>query len=304
MTPLAIAFTPNYFVQAATMLLSLLQSSHKESHYHVYCLVSEEIPSSMQEKLDRLGKGRLEFSYIPLGGKLEGVYTDPRYTEAASFRLLLPELLPEEKSIVYVDCDVIIRQNIAKLYSKTELGDNYLAAVFEAPIEDQAERIKKLGCNPNSYFNSGFLIMNLEKMRQDKLTDKLLDACKVDWLEFPDQDALNQVCQGKVLGLSPVCNGIRTFFLPQYHQDFNKLYSDYLWFSVQDKGNIHYTGGKPWNIFSVRFGDWWRTYESLPQEIKEEWTPDKKPLRIWKIYRTGIGHWIIDNIQALYRRFK
>ena len=64
------------------------------------CLVTEEIPTRIQEKLTRLGGGRLSFRYIPLKGRLEGVYTDPRYTEAASFRLLLPELLPEWKSLL------------------------------------------------------------------------------------------------------------------------------------------------------------------------------------------------------------
>ena len=81
-TPLAIAFTPNYFVPAATMLRSLLDAS--TSSFEVICLVTEEIPTRMQDKLCRLGGGRLSFRYIPLKGRLEGIYTDPRYTEAVT----------------------------------------------------------------------------------------------------------------------------------------------------------------------------------------------------------------------------
>ena len=212
--PLAIAFTPNYFVPAATMLRSLLDSS-KDS-FKVICLVSEEIPERMRIKLERLGEGRLSFEYIPLQGRMEGIYTDPRYTETASFRLILPELLPEYDSIAYIDCDVIVRQDIGKLYRETDLGDNYVAAVFEAPIENQAERARALGCDPNKYFNSGFLLMNLRQMREEKVSEKLLDACRVPYMEFPDQDALNQVCLGRVLPLSPVYNSIRTFFIRKY----------------------------------------------------------------------------------------
>ena len=281
--PLAIAFTPNYFVPAATMLRSLLDAS--EGAYEVICLVTDPIPQRMQEKLQRLGGGQLSFTYIPMKGRLQGIYIDPRYTEAASFRLLLPELLPEYESVAYIDCDVIVRQDIGKLYERTDLGDNYLGAVFEAPIENQAERFRALGCDPARYFNSGFLLMNLAAMRKDKVSEKLLEACKVDWLEFPDQDALNQVCQDHVLPLSPVYNSIRTFFLPQYKADFVRQYSEDLWNEVQDHGNIHYTGGKPWNIFSVRFADWWRTYESLPEEIRQEWTPPRKAAMLWKMYR-------------------
>ncbi len=302
MTPLAIAFTPNYFVPAATMLRSLLDAS--EGAYEVICLVTDPIPQRMQEKLQRLGDGRLSFTYIPMKGRMEGIYIDPRYTEAASFRLLLPELLPEYDAVAYIDCDVIVRQDIGKLFETTDLEDNYLGAVFEAPIENQAERFRALGCDPSRYFNSGFLLMNLAAMRKDKVSEKLLDACKVDWLEFPDQDALNQVCQGKVLPLSPVYNGIRTFFIPEYKKEFTAQYSEALWEEVQREATIHYTGGKPWNIFSVRFADWWRTYERLPEEIRQEWTPPRKAAALWKLYRIRPADALLEGIRRLKQALK
>lgn len=302
-TPLAIAFTPNYFVPAATMLRSLLDAS--TGSFEVICLVTEEIPARMQEKLIRLGGGRLSFRYIPLKGRLEGIYTDPRYTEAASFRLLLPELLPEYDSLVYVDCDVIVRQDIGKLYRETDLGDNYLGVVFEAPIEDQAVRFRALGCDPQCYFNSGFLLMNLEQMRKEKVSEKLLEACRVPYLEFPDQDALNQVCQGRVLPLSPLYNGIRTFFLPQYRHDFEKEYPQPgLWEKVQQGATIHYTGGKPWNLFTVQFAPWWQTYDTLPEEIKREWAPNARLHCLWKFYRMKWVEKAIEGLRSLKRSIK
>lgn len=300
-TPLAIAFTPNYFVPAAVMLRSLLDSS--TGAFELICLVTEEIPLPMQEKLLAMGEGRLSFRYIPLAGRLQGVYTDPRYTEAASFRLLLPEILPEYDSIAYIDCDVIVRQDIGKLFCETDLGDNYLGVVFEAPIEDQAVRFRALGCDPRCYFNSGFLLMNLKQMRAESVSEKLLEACRVPYLEFPDQDALNQVCQGRVLPLSPIHNGIRTFFLPQYRPDFEQEYPQPgLWEEVQRSATIHYTGGKPWNLFTVQFGAWWKVYDSLPAEIKAEWKPGKMS-RVWRLYRTPAGR-IIDAARSLKRKLK
>ena len=295
--PLAIAFTPNYFVPAATMLRSLLDASTGE--FEVICLVTEGIPERMQAKLVRMGAGRMTFKYIPMAGRLQGVYTDPRYTEAASFRLLLPEILPEYDRIVYIDCDIIVRQDIGRLWRETDLGDNYLGVVFEAPIEQQAERFRALGCDPQRYFNSGFLLMNLKQMREEKVSERLLEACRVPYLEFPDQDALNQVCQGRVLPLSPVYNSIRTFFIPKYRPDFVRQYSGTIWNEVQRCGTIHYTGGKPWNIYSVRFGDWWRVYESLPDEIRLEWTPPVKMLRLWHLYQIPVFRGIIDGFRKL-----
>lgn len=296
---LAIAFTPNYFVQAATTLRSVLDAS-PDGQFHVVCMLTEEIPQRMQDELQRMGGGRLAFEYIPLKGRMEGLYIDPRYTEAASFRLLLPELLPELDRILYLDCDIIVRQNLARLWEGTELADNYMAVVFEAAIEGQAERFRALGCDPGRYFNSGFLLMNLKQMRTEKVSERLLEACRVPYLEFPDQDALNQVCQGRVLPLSPLYNSIRTFFIPKYKADFVRQYGEGLWDKVQREATIHYTGGKPWNLFTVQFGAWWRVYDTLPAEIRAEWTPGKIA-RFWKFYRTPFGR-LFDIVRRIKQK--
>ena len=296
MTALAIAFTPNYFVQAATTLRSVLNAS-PDGMFRVVCMLTEEIPQRMKDELNRLGAGRLELEYILLKGRLKDVYIDPRYTEAASLRLLLPELLPELDRILYLDCDIVVRQDLAKLWEETQLGDNYLAAVYEAAIEGQAERFRALGCDPARYFNSGFLLMNLARMREEKVSEKLLEACRVPYLEFPDQDALNQVCQGHVLPLSPLYNSIRTFFIPKYKPDFVRQYGEGLWEQIQKEATIHYTGGKPWDLFTVQFAAWWRVYDSLPAEIKAEWTPGRMA-RFWKFYRTPLGR-VLDAVRNL-----
>lgn len=302
MTPIVVAFTQNYYVPVAVMLRSLLDSSR--GAYYVVCLLTEELPGRMRRNLESLDSGRLKFEYRNLGGRLKDVPVDPRYTEAAMFRLLLPDLLPEYDSVVYADCDMIMRQDVDALFSGTDLGDNYLAAVFEAPIENQAERFESVGCVATEYFNSGFLLMNLKQLREEGVVAKFLEASKREDLEFPDQDVLNMVCRGRVLQLAPIYNGIRTFFLPQYKADFQKRYSISEWEEVQEKGSIHYTGGKPWNLFTVKFGEWWRTCETLPREIRDEWTPNPKVLRLWKIYRTKPGGWCIDMLQAVYRSIK
>ena len=115
MIPLAIAFTPNYFVQAATTLRSVLDAS-LDGQFRVVCMLTEEIPQRMQDELKRMGGGRLVLEYLPLKGRLQGIYIDPRYTEAASMRLLLPELLPELDRVLYLDCDIIVRQDLARLW--------------------------------------------------------------------------------------------------------------------------------------------------------------------------------------------
>ncbi|MDE5493053.1 glycosyltransferase family 8 protein [Elizabethkingia meningoseptica] len=302
--PLVLAFTPNYFIPAATCLYSILKNSSEAEKLHVICLLTEELPLRMIEKLKRLTGDRIQYSFINLTGKLQDIYIDERYTVAASYRLLLPDLLPEYDQALYIDCDVIVRNNLAKLYNEIDLKDNYLAAVYEASLDFQIPYLNSIGSKPGEYINSGFLIMNLKQLRQDGMVAQFLKAAKADGLQFPDQDVLNQLCKGRILALPPYYNSIRTFFLPQYKKYFLKYYSEEDWKSVQEHGTIHYTGAKPWNNFTVKFKEWWDYYEQLPSEIKTEWTVNKKIHVLYKIYYTRIGNFLISTLQKLYRKLK
>ena len=303
MTPICIAFTPDYFVPAAVTLQSIMNAvPEKGTVLKIYCLVTEDIPKRQKDMLERLGGRKILFNYINLKGRLKGLYIDPKYSEAASYRLMLPDLLNEEEKVIYIDCDIVVRKDIASLYESVDLGNNLLAAVMEAPIEGQAERWEAIGCNSRHYFNSGFLIMNLARMREEGSSARLLNELNTDYLEFPDQDALNIVCQGRVMALSPVYNGIRTFFLPQYRNNFISQYSEEDWQKVQSEGTIHYTGGKPWNMFTVKFGEWWGEYRKLPAEIRREWRPKPLIKLLSFFYSMGLIRIMIDFARNIKRR--
>ena len=233
-----------------------------EGELHVICLLSEELPERLKLKIQLIGEGRTCYSFVNLQGKLQHIYIDQKYTEAASYRL------------------------------------------FEASMDFQLDHLKTIGCNPNEYINSGFLIMNLELMRKDNMVEKFIEASKVDYLEFPDQDVLNQLCKDRILALPPYYNSIRTFYLPQYKKFFLQKYTEQDWLEVHRHGTVHYTGAKPWNQFTVQFQLWWQYYEQLPEIIKKEWQVDKKIYFLSKLYRTSCGTFVVDKLQALYRKMK
>lgn len=306
LVPLIIAFTPNYFIPAATCLYSLFENidSKNQVGLHIICLLSEELPERMKRKIRLIGGKRAYYSFVNLKGKLQDIYIDTKYTEAASYRLLLPDLLPEYDKVMYIDCDVIVRNDLVKLYHTIDLEDNYLAAVFEAPLDFQIEHFRSIGCNPMEYINSGFLIMNLELMRQDNMVKKFLQASKNNNLEFPDQDVLNQLCKGRILGLPPYYNSIRTFFLPQYKQFFLQKYTEQDWRDIHHHGTVHYTGAKPWNHFTVEFQLWWQHYERLPIVIRKEWKANLRMYFLYKIYTSNLGFIVFNSILNGYRFFK
>lgn len=303
--PLVLAFTPNYFVPVATCIRSVLHHAAPDATFHFICLLTEALPIAMQQLLTGLADKTHKFTFTDLTGKLpDDVYVDPKYTIAASFRLLLPDLLPQYEKILYIDCDMIFRNDLHMLYHSLDLRDNYMAGVFEATLPAQRAHMEAVGCKPGTYINSGLLCMNLKQLRADKMVGKFLEAAKVDGLEFPDQDVINQLCQGRILGLAPFWNSIRTFLLPQYKASFLQFYTEQDWQMVQKKGNIHYTGPKPWNRFTVAFDLWWSYYDRLPGAVKKCMTIDPKLALFARVYQTSFGKFSVQLLQAVYRKFK
>ena len=59
--PLVIAFTPDYFIPAATCLYSIITSMQAEGELHVICLLSEELPERLKLKIQLIGTHLLFF---------------------------------------------------------------------------------------------------------------------------------------------------------------------------------------------------------------------------------------------------
>ncbi len=277
--PLIVAFTPNYLVPVATTLRSVLDSSSVETQYDVVCLVSEMPDDLFKHRLSLIdgGTGRLKFRYMNLEHKLQGAYVDPRYSSAANYRLVIADELPEYRYALYTDCDIIIRQDLGQLYRSLDLGDAYMAGVAEASTKWQVERYAKLGCVQGEYINSGFLVLNLEVMRREHISERFAEfLSEADYLEFPDQDAINVVCRGRLHYLPPKYNSIRTFLLPAYRDLFLSYYTAQDLEEVHRQGNIHYTGTKPWKGYAVYLEYWWRTYLALPSEIRQDMKLDRR----------------------------
>ncbi len=303
--PVVVAFTPNYFVPVATCISSVLRNATEDARFYFICLLTEALPVRMQELLFELAGERGRFTFMDLADALSvDIYVDPKYTVAASYRLLLPDLLPQYDKVLYIDCDMIFRNDLSELYYNLDLADNYMAGVFEATLEVQQAHMQAIGCMPGTYINSGLLLMNLKQLRTDGMVAKFLEAAKEEGLEFPDQDVINQLCKGRTVGLHPSWNSIRTFLLPQYKADFLKFYTDQDWQIVQRKGNVHYTGPKPWKTFTVAFDLWWGYYNMLPEEIKQLLLVDPKLALFAKIYQKPWGRTFVHSLQRIYRKVK
>ncbi|MDO5463282.1 MAG: glycosyltransferase family 8 protein, partial [bacterium] len=127
-------------------------------------------------------------------------------TQEMYYRFLLPNLLTNEKRTIYMDVDILAMNDITPLW-KYDLKGAYMAGVAEEKNETFAHYKISLGMHPASdYFNSGVLVMDLEKLREIDFETKCmtLTAEMHDRIAWPDQDVINLVLEGKICTL-PRC---------------------------------------------------------------------------------------------------
>lgn len=127
-----------------------------------------------------------------------------RWPRSICFRLLAPDLLPDEiNRIIYLDCDIIANTDLRRLWT-TDMAGYAIAAVSDidrctdAALTGMLSALREL---PQSrrYFNSGVMLMDLAQMRQTRVHDKMLRLIYEagDALPYPDQDALNLILHGQ-----------------------------------------------------------------------------------------------------------
>lgn len=141
------------------------------------------------------------------------------FTNYCFGKLLLGDLVDEDK-ILYLDIDTIVVRDISNLW-KYNIDDYYVAGVKDFGIEKRGN-IDELGIT--RYINSGVLLFNLKKVREDKIIDKWFSFINENRLIFPDQDALNVVCHEKILYLSCIYNVCEDVTMPLINHSLARIY--------------------------------------------------------------------------------
>ena len=90
-------------------------------------------------------------------------------------------MFPEYKKGLYLDSDIIVLGDISKLYNN-DIQDNIIGACVDMSIQDVPEFLNyvenAVGIDRAKYVNSGVLLMNLEKMREEKFSSKNGTLCQ------------------------------------------------------------------------------------------------------------------------------
>jgi lipopolysaccharide biosynthesis glycosyltransferase len=158
---------------------------------------------------------------------------------------LLP---PDARRVVYLDSDLVVRDNLDFLFS-FDLGGAPLGAVQTAVVSQGLPTWRSLGLSPNTpYFNSGVLVIDVDAWRARNLGDAVLNFVVEhrDDIRWNDQDGFNGVLAGDFAPLPLRWNQEAALRRPT-HQYFLFYPAAEVDEAIANPAVIHFTGqDKPW----------------------------------------------------------
>lgn len=263
--PIVFATDKNYIPFVSVAIQSILFNSSEKNNYDIIVLCSGVGKDDITILKNMMrGKRNVSIREYNISSEIKKYHLKScsYYTEAIYYRLFMPFIMKAYDKMIYLDCDLIVEDDIAKLFKKN-IDNNYAGAVRDIGMilykynpaisclpDNYFEDILQ-GVDPEQYFNSGVLLMNLSKLRKDFTLDNLIAAANDKRFLYPDQDGLNVLCKNNIrlfnlcFNTYPYNSGARTeknlsMYLPK------DLYNEYV--NARKKPFIiHYNMlEKPW----------------------------------------------------------
>lgn len=249
--PIFFTIDDNYAPFLAVALNSAIKNSNPTRRYRAFVL-HQGLSEKNTKKLKALERDNFRITISPIERSF-GAIEDREgnrlrydfFTLTIYFRLFIPTLFPEYDKGIYIDSDVVLLDDIAKLYD-TEIGDNLIGACQDMSIVDIPPFVnyteEAVGVKFDEYINSGVLLMNLKKLRDDGFEEHFLNLLSTYHFDSvaPDQDYLNAICNKRIHYLSPEWD-----FMPNNEKPI-----------MEHPALVHYNlFSKPWCYDNIQHGD-------------------------------------------------
>lgn len=249
----------NYIPHAAASIVSLVENNKSFEKINIY-FIQNCISVENRDRLESLTKRYEQLSIIWLDfskwiKQLE-LNMEWNISISAYARLLITEMLKNDiNKVLYLDCDIIINQSIEDLWN-IDIAEYYVGAVQDAVNAEikNAVGVKK----KESYFNSGVLLINLKKWREDHISEKFLNFIEEHHgnVIHHDQGVINGVLKHGIYKLPLNYNVMTIHYIfnrdqvMKYFKESSKFYSNQeIEFAKNDPIILHYTPSfteRPW----------------------------------------------------------
>lgn len=283
---ICLASNENYAPHLATTVYSLIKNRDPGRFYDILVL-HKDIREETRKKICSMGKnGKISIRFLFMEEVEKEVSCDvgAYYSMETNYRLyLFGKKFEKYDKMIYLDCDLIVEEDISKLFD-TELGDCEAAAVRSEefrllskikkpvfldgyPYNVDNYRTDALGMeSPENYFNAGVIVMDLKKARKRITWEQIPEILHLHNYYYNDQDVLNILFDGKVKNIDCAWNYM-TYIAEQLekeNENNRRLYEDLY---RENPHIIHYTSAvKPWNNGNKVFADRYWKYRKEMEE--------------------------------------
>lgn len=278
-------------------IVSILQNNIEAEVINVYIIENrwtEDNKRLMESLVDNFKNANLFFIPMPnmnedynLGLKqIKSIWLFDSYC-----RLFLGSILPINiEKVLYLDCDTLCNENLSDFYN-TDLEDYYAVGVIDC-LSDPYYELFDMD-KTSRYCNSGMLLFNLKKWREDNMENTVADyvRSKNGYVFFMEQSVVNILLQNKIKIVHPRYNTY-TLMVAFSHENLRRLrrctryYSDSeIDEAIKNPVIIHltngfYVKGRPWIEGNQHpFRDLFMKYRALTPWKNEPLFPDKSD---WK----------------------
>lgn len=264
-----------YAKHLAVSMYSLFDHNQESEEIHVH-LLSVNISSKSQKYLTDIAEqfGRTVHIY-PLDNineRFDFEFDTRGFDVSALSRLFIASILSKTVSkVIYLDCDTVVTDSLLPIWQE-DLGDCLVGAVIEPTVPLQIKQQIDLAKH-DKYFNSGVLVIDLKKWRQENTEETLLRyyQSKGGNLFACDQDTINGALKGCIKPLAPRYNFFTNYKYFRYGQ-LVRMVPEYKIFSKQEFADakrypalLHFLGDeRPWKNGNYNpYREYYEKYLSL-----------------------------------------
>ena len=257
--PIVLITDEKYLCPTVVTITSILINKKHDTKYKIYvfCNSLSEKSKKILSNIDSCIKiiaFENEFS--------EFIGTHQHVSATALLKFKIADTFPQYDKILYLDTDMIIQHDLSELFNM-DINNKYAAVVKDMAGMLAKHAEKRL--NLSNYFNSGMMLLNIKKMREENIYDKLIDyKLHKDTRRFMDQDCFNAVFGEDVVYLTCKYNYMpinQEFFTDKQIADFYNVPQNLIPIFDSCASVIHLTNKeKPWVYKDVYGSGLWAEY--------------------------------------------
>lgn len=265
----------SYALQAQVLVRSLVLTQNKPTVVKIF---GNGWAQSELKRLESVTSSMVQAQVLPVRDEsFADVKLESGFPLATAYNILAPvHLLQESGRALYLDADMVVVEDLEPLFQlvmKHAVGAVLDAHVAVIGAPSMWRPWREEGIDPlTPYLNTGTLLIDLDRWREEHITELTLEYLAKYQLPCVDQDAINLVLRGKFDRLEPRYNAMPYHLLTMF-RNVDLVESDVaIGRAINDPAIVHYHRsffGKPWTYGATHPGT--KLWRQLASDVNPKW---------------------------------